>query len=104
MSSWAASSSSRALRASANSVGRASQTSQGRLVGPRQQEPLAEALVGGDGGGALEQRPSFFLPAIKPQLIGIQEEQNRVVRVAHQGVLQVLQVFRQVGDVGVVEL
>src|SRR4051812_42376663 len=38
--------------------------------GPGLQEALDGTLVGSDAGGPLEQRPRFFLAAIKPQLIG----------------------------------
>ncbi len=68
------------------------------------QEAFDVAGVGGLRLGALEERSSFLSAAIKPQFMGVQEEQNRVVGVLAEDRVESAQVVRVVGDIGAVQL
>src|SRR5205085_4605006 len=63
----------------------------------RVQKPLAYAGVRGQAPGPLEQGPCLVPPVIKPQLIGVQEEQRGLVRMAIESGSESLLLLGEVG-------
>src|SRR5205807_1630005 len=79
------------------------QTANTKYLSLRLQEPINVLPIRNERDGFLEQGPSVVLAVIKPQKIGLKEEQNGVVGVQGTGGVELLEMLGQLDVAGTVE-